>query len=134
MPKTVKIPKKIAGVKLPKKARKTANKAIKMGQSPVVREIAAAAIGAASAKAAGAGERKAPQRDDTLRASGSGELHFEVSQIGEVLRNAALDGLRRFFEGFDEGMRELGARAKEDDGDAAKPRKASGSRPGAARD
>ena len=47
MAKSVKIPKKIAGVKIPKKARKTANKAIKMGAGPVVRELAAAAIGAA---------------------------------------------------------------------------------------
>ena len=31
MTKSVKIPKKIAGVKLPKQARKTANKAIKRG-------------------------------------------------------------------------------------------------------
>ena len=37
MTKSVKIPKKIAGVKLPKQARKTANKALKHGAGPMVR-------------------------------------------------------------------------------------------------
>ena len=58
MTKSVKIPKKIAGVKIPKQARKTANRAIKVGAGPVVREIAAAAIGAANAR--DRGERKDP--------------------------------------------------------------------------
>ncbi|MBV9883420.1 MAG: hypothetical protein JO276_10470 [Sphingomonadaceae bacterium] len=128
MPKNVKIPKKIAGVKLPKKARKAANKAIEMGGNPVVREIAAAAIGAATAKAASKSERKPAREAETLRVRGSGNAQFDVGQIGEVIREAALDGLRRFFEGFDEGMRELSARAKAEAGDA-KPGAATG-RPG----
>lgn len=135
MPKKVKIPKKIAGVKLPKKARKTANKAIEMGASPVVREIAAAAIGAVGAKAAAA---KAPKLE-RLRAHGGGHAQIELGAIGEVLRDAAIDGLRRFFEGFDEGMRNLAAREGNHDEDDEEeeerpaPRAAKASRPGAAR-
>src|SRR5436305_1125948 len=71
MTKSVKIPKTIAGGKLPKKARKTANKAIKMGASPIVRELAAAAIGAAGGKAAG--ERKNPPNEEN---GSGGRAHF----------------------------------------------------------
>ena len=132
MPKNVKIPKKIAGVKLPKKARKTANKAIKLGASPVVRELAAAAIGAAAAKAGD----KAPRREE-VRAVG-GHIQVELGEIGEVLRDAALDGLRRFLEGFEEGMRTLAARdhddeEEEEEEERPRPRAAKASRPGAGR-
>ena len=61
MARNLKLPKKIAGVKLPKKARKTANKAIKMGAEP----------GRARARRGrdrrrrrqGEGERKEPRAD-----------------------------------------------------------------------
>jgi hypothetical protein len=129
MAKNVKIPKKIAGVKLPKKARKTANKAIKRGVSPAVREIAAAAIGA-TAKAAGA--RKDP--DAGLRhIRGKGYVEIDAGKVGEAFRTAAIDGLRRFLEGFEEGLRNISETAASR-ADAPKGAAAKGSRPGAARD
>jgi hypothetical protein len=101
MTKALKIPKKVAGVKLPKKVRKRAKKALKMGASPVVREIAAAAIGAATAKAAGSGSGS----------NGGGRakarIHFDGGEIGEAFRSAAVAGLQRFLEGFEEGLRGL---------------------------
>src|SRR6185437_16753894 len=104
MAKKVKIPKKIAGVKLPKKARKTANRAIKLGTSPAVREIAAAAIGATAAKAAGG--QKDP--DSGLRhIRGKGYVEIDAARVGEAFRTAAIDGLRRFLEGFEEGLRNI---------------------------
>jgi hypothetical protein len=130
MAKNVKIPKKIAGVKLPKQARKTANKAIRMGASPVVRELAAAAIGAAGAKAAG--KRKDP--DAGLRhIRHSAAIHIDAGKVGEAFRNAAIDGLRRFLEGFEEGLRNISGTAA---GEAEKPKRGSakGSRPGVGRD
>jgi len=130
MTKNLKIPKKIAGVKIPKKARKTANKAIKMGAGPVVRELAAAAIGAAGTKAAG--ERKEPY-SGPHHVSGGARIHIEGGKIGEAFRAAAIDGLRRFLEGFEEGLRNI-SDPVEPDGGAPKPRNASGPRPGAARD
>ena len=138
MAKNVKIPKKIAGVKIPKKARKTANKAIKMSASPVVRELAAAAIGAAGARAAGgSGDRKEESREEG-RAGYRAEIHIDGSRVAEAFKVAALDGLRRFLEGFEEGLRELNARAREDEEDEEieeeeRPRRrpASGPRPGA---
>src|SRR4051794_33530373 len=104
MARNVKIPKKIAGVKIPKKARKTANKAIRMGASPVVRELAAAAIGAAGARAGG--ERKQPE-EGLRHIAGSAHVRIDGGRIGEAFRTAAIDGLRRFLEGFEEGLRKI---------------------------
>ena len=132
MARKMKIPKKIAGVKLPKQARKTANKAIKMGANPVVRELAVAAIGAAGGKAAAdAKAAKAPKPEAReFGASGRAEVH--LADVGEAFRTAAIDGLRRFLEGFEEGLRDLSRRA-DAAGETAKGNGAS-SRPGAARD
>ena len=144
MPKNVKIPKKIAGVKIPKKARKTANKAIKMGANPVVRELAAAAIGAAGARAAGdRGDRKDEGREEQREESRSGyraEIHVDGARVAEAFRAAAIDGLRRFLEGFEEGLRDIQERSardedEEEEEEEERPRRgaASGSRPGAGR-
>jgi hypothetical protein len=128
MPRKLKIPKKIAGVKLPKQARKTANKAIKMGASPVVRELAVAAIGAAGGKAAG--ERKA-DRTQAQDFHGRAHAQIDLNQVGEAFRAAAIDGLRRFLEGFEEGLRDLNARAE---AEGENGRRTASSRPGAARE
>src|ERR1700710_3059902 len=104
MTKSVKIPKKIAGVKLPKQARKTANKALKRGAGPMVREIAVAAIGAAGGAR---GERKAPPTDQHGQGSRV-RIHVDAGKVGEAFRSAAIDGLRRFLEGFEEGLRNIG--------------------------
>ena len=127
MSKSVKIPKKIAGVKIPKKARKTANKAIKMGASPVVRELAVAAIGAAGGRAAG--ERKA-ERGQGEGAACRTEIHVDGARVAEAFRAAAIDGLRRFLEGFEEGLRDIAEQARADEG---RPKPVRASRPGAAR-
>ena len=96
----VKIPKRVAGMKIPKKVRRKAKKAVKMAESPVVRELAAAALGAAAEKAA-------------RRRSGSGvraeTVSVDVDRLAEAVRAAALDGLRRFLEGLEEGLREAAA-------------------------
>jgi hypothetical protein len=102
MTRTVKIPKKIAGVKVPKRVRKRAKKAIEAGASPVVREIAAAALGAAAAKAGC--ER---------RFEGRARVGIDGAKLGEAVRSAAIDGLRRFLEGLEEGLRN--AKDKSDD-------------------
>ena len=99
MANTLKIPRKIAGVKVPKQVRKKAKKAIREGAGPVVREIAAAAIGAAAAKASRdrriAGERPF---DGRVR------VNIEGERIAEAFRNAAINGLRSFLEGLEEGL------------------------------
>ena len=103
----VKIPKRVAGVKLPKKVRKHAKKAVKAVEAPMVREFAAAALGAVAevgvtrAKARAVGNGRAIGR--TVR--------IDADQLAETIRSAAMDGIRRFLEGFDEGMRDLSRRA-----------------------
>lgn len=101
MAKDIKIPKKIAGVKLPKQVRKRAKKAIKVGAGPVVREIAAAAIGAA-AKADGA--RQAGEAI-ARRFEGRARIGIDGDKIAEAFRSAAIDGLRSFLEGLEEGLK-----------------------------
>lgn len=101
MPRTVKIPKKIAGVKLPRQVRKKAKKALKGGAGPVVREIAAAAIGAASARSGGAREAgEAIAR----RFEGGARIEIDGERIAEAFRTAAINGLRSFLEGLEEGL------------------------------
>ena len=100
----VKVPKKVAGVKIPKKVRKKANKALKIADSPVAREVAVAALGAAGVgKAAKAAAGGRPLRD------------LDVETVIEAAREAALNGLRAFLEGLEEGIR----KAAETAGDAA---------------
>ena len=89
-----KIPKRIAGVKVPKKVRKKANKALRLVESPVVREIAAAAVGAAAARADRGGAAAAARTAMT-----------DPDRFVETLRQAALEGFNRFLEGFEEGLR-----------------------------
>lgn len=98
MVRTVKIPKKIAGVKLPKQVRRKAKKAIKASTGPVVREI---------------GERIA------RRFEGGARMEIDGERIAEAFRTAAINGLRSFLEGLEEGL------AKADAGPQppAKPRK-----------
>jgi hypothetical protein len=99
----VKIPKQVAGVKIPKKVRKKAKRAIKAVEGPMVRDFAAAAIGAvANARASRTGSR-----DVVRSASYRRTVGIDADRLAETIRNAALDGLRRFLEGFDEGMRDL---------------------------
>ena len=102
----VKIPKNVGGVKIPKKVRKKAKKALKLAESPVVREFAAAAVGAAA-------KANADRMAAKVAAGNGSALHASVRldgvKVGDVLRTAALDGLRRFLEGFDEGLRNAAA-------------------------
>ncbi|WP_129792279.1 hypothetical protein [Sphingosinicella sp. CPCC 101087] len=107
----VKIPKRVAGVKVPKKVRKQARKAIKATESPVVRSFAAAALGAmAEARAAQAVARTLRNGREPGRT-----VAIDGDRLAETIRTAALDGMRRFLEGFDEGMRKASRRPAEDE-------------------
>ena len=104
----VKIPKRVAGVKIPKKVRKRANKALKLADSPIVREAAVAALGLA-------GGAKAMQEANEGDGGKAGAQHFDAETLVEAIREAAMDGVRRFLEGLEEGLRDATAAA----GDAA---------------
>ncbi len=121
----VKIPKRVAGVKLPKKVRKRAKKALKMAESPIVREAAVAALGLA-------GGAKAMKEADEGPGGKAGARHLDAEVLIEAIREAAMDGVRRFLEGLEEGLRNATAAAGDaadaveekaagDEGDEAKP-------------
>lgn len=98
----VKIPKRVAGVKLPKQVRRTAKQALKGARRPVVRKVARAAMGAA---AASVGAETSKQASRVLR--GETIIEIDGGKVAEAFRNAAIDGFRRFLEGFEEGLRNV---------------------------
>ncbi len=106
----IRIPKRVGAVKLPKKVRRKAKKAIKAAANPFVRDFASAAMAAASRvrREAGDGrERKDEAMCENVR------IHIDGNRLGEAIRKAAADGLRTFLEGLEEGLRE--ARKEMDD-------------------
>lgn len=115
----VKIPKRVGGMKIPKKVRKRAKKALKVAESPALREFAAAALGAA------AGRRRAgaAARIENGRApSGAARLEIDGAELAEAICAAALDGVGRFLEGLEEGLRAASAAAGGDATQAAPER------------
>ena len=118
----VKVPKKVAGVKIPKKVRRKANRALKIAESPVAREVAVAALGAAGVgKAAREATGGRPLRD------------LDVETVIEAAREAAMNGLRAFLEGLEEGLRKAAEATESGEGpstDAPKRRPTSGNRSG----
>lgn len=113
----VKLPKQVAGVKVPKKLRKIGGKALELAQQPVVSEIAAAALLAAakalrdgapakgSAKAAGnaAGKAAGEAKDKAA------EVRREAMKLGDTLRVLAIDLARRTLDSIEEKNGKKGA-------------------------
>lgn len=95
----VKIPKRVAGVKVPGKVRKQAKKALKLTDSRAVRDLALAGLTLA-----------AETMIERVRASGStgggasrpARASLAALDLGEVVRAAVTEGARRFLEGFEE--------------------------------
>ena len=105
----VKVPKRVGGVKVPKKLRKQAKKAIDLVDSRAARELALAGLAIAAENVIDRGRAK----------SGNGKRLQDVIkdgldglELGEVLRAAAIEGARRFLEGFEEGRRAARTPAK----------------------
>ena len=89
----LKVPKKVAGVKLPKKLRKAGKKALKVAEQPVVGEaVAAALLAAAAALREGKGGR-----------SGAEIAGEEAVKFGEALRAYAIDVARRTLDAWEQG-------------------------------
>jgi len=98
----VKIPKEIAGVKIPKKARKRAKKALKATANPVVRGLAVAAMAGAARARATRMAREAACEEDARPAEAAAERGFEArieidaERLAETVRAALRDGLHAF--------------------------------------
>lgn len=107
----IKIPKQVGGFEIPKKVRKRAKQTLKMAESPAMKAFAAAA--AATAAKAGREARQAGDEARTEARRFAANVTVDAERLGEAFRTAAIDGLRRFLEGFEEGLRNI-ADAAED--------------------
>jgi len=122
--KPLKVPKRIAGVKVPKEIRKPVNKALKMADNPQARDLAVAGLTAAAAALTArpvGGEAHRPRRPGEPGTDG------RAGTLADVVIAAALDGARRLLDGIE-------TPAAQPPGTAEKPKRARPSaRPAAAR-
>ena len=100
----VKVPKRIAGVKVPKKLRKQAKRLLKASQSAIVRELALAGLTLAAHRMLGergtegdSGAEADAGRRGKARAKGA--LHG--LNLAVLLEAAAAEGARRFLAGHE---------------------------------
>jgi|SRR5438132_815905 len=93
----VKIPKRIAGVKVPKKVRKQAKKALKLTASPAVRDLALAGLTLAAQGIAASATRA------EARTGAGAKPKLDGLDLSAVVHAAVSEGARRFLEGFEEG-------------------------------
>lgn len=101
-PKAMKVPKRVAGIKVPKKVRKTANKALALAENPQARELAVAALTAA---AAALGKKGADAAKDSGGSGGGADfdaVKAQASRLSDVVIAAALDGARRLLDGLEQ--------------------------------
>lgn len=120
-----KVPKRVGGVKLPKKVRKQAKKTLKLVDAPLVRDFAITGLTAAA-------EALVERTSAELRAVGDRQRKatLEALDLGDMLRAAAIEGARRFVEGFEQVR--SGANAKPARLSAAK-RKSASAKPAASK-
>lgn len=109
----IKIPKRIGAVKVPKKIRKRAKRAIKAAASPLIRDFAGAAMAAAQRVRREAEDLKDRAREWKEFEMCEGEhVHLKGSKVAEAFRDAAIAGIRTFLEGLDQGLRKAKADAE----------------------
>jgi hypothetical protein len=99
----VKIPKRVGGVKVPKKVRKQAKKALKLTESSAVRDLALAGLTLAAETMLDRGRAGA--------APGTRKAGLDGLDLGEVVHAAVAEGARRFLQGFEEAAAAASAEA-----------------------
>ena len=113
--KKTKLPKQIAGVKLPKKLRKKANKALDALDQPLVRNLAQVALAAASAaaakhadqsRAAADGAADKAERAAPADATG-GDRPSSRHQMADVAAGLALAALTKWLSSKDKPVEDI---------------------------
>ncbi|MEA3063738.1 MAG: hypothetical protein QOJ27_166 [Sphingomonadales bacterium] len=94
----VKIPKRIAGVKVSKAVRQAGKTALKLAEQPAVSETVAAALLAA---AAALRDPPATKRATAAAADAAGDAGQEAIRLGDSLRKLALDMARRTLDAWE---------------------------------
>jgi hypothetical protein len=98
MAKKSKLPKKIGGVRIPKKVRKQGSELLAKVNTPLGRELIAAGLVAAGAAIASKSEVRKAARRAAGEAEDAGELGARMAgQIGGIVGAAANAALDRFF-------------------------------------
>lgn len=92
----LKIPKRIAGVKVSKAVRKAGKSALKLAETPAVSETVAAALLAAAAAL-----RDPPATKRAAAAGTAGEAGEDALRLGDSLRRLALDMARRTLDAWE---------------------------------
>ena len=100
--KAEKLPKKIAGVKVPKELRKAGSVARDLAQSPIVGEAVSAALLAAAASLTSAKVRSKAKAGAADLASGTA---YEAGAIGQTVKKALIDAARQLLDDFEQGSR-----------------------------
>jgi hypothetical protein len=113
--KKIKVPKAVAGVKVPKALRKGAKKALKVAREPAISEVVAAAMLTAAAALREGGAAKREREEGNTgggAASAVGEAVSDAgrqaNKLGEALRVMAIDMARRTLDSFEKGGRSGG--------------------------
>jgi len=96
--KKVKIPKRIAGVKISKAVRQAGKSALKLAEKPAVSETVAAALLAA---AAALRDPPATKRSAAAAADAAEEAGQEAIRLGDSLRRLAIDMARRTLDAWE---------------------------------
>ena len=103
----LKLPKEVAGVKVPKGLRKQAKNLLQIIDSPAGRELAAAGLTLAAsslaAKAADSNTKKAVKAVAREVVGKAKPAEGEANDLGAILSAAVAEGAKRFLEGFEEG-------------------------------
>jgi len=94
----IKVPKRIAGVKVSKAIRKAGRQALKVAEQPAVSEVVAAALLAA---AAALRDPPATKRAAGAAADSAGEAGQEAIKLGDSLRKLAIDMARRTLDAWE---------------------------------
>jgi hypothetical protein len=95
----VKIPKRVAGVKVSKAVRQAGKTALKLAEQPIVSETVAAALLAA---AAALRDPPATKRAAGAAADAAGEAGQEAIRLSDSLRKLAIQTARRTLEAWEE--------------------------------
>ena len=99
--KTSKLPKKIAGVKVPKELRDAGGMLAKLARDPTAREVALAALTAALA--ARKDVRKAARNTLTETGEAAGNAGRAAGWVGPALTAAAVEAGRLLLDAYDSG-------------------------------
>ncbi|HEX8239046.1 MAG TPA: hypothetical protein VF574_04820 [Allosphingosinicella sp.] len=94
----IKVPKRIAGVKVSKAVRQAGKTALKLAEQPAVSETVAAALLAA---AAALRDPPATRRAAGAAAGAAGEAGQEALKLGDSLRRMAIDMARRTLDAWE---------------------------------